>query len=62
MLSQAEADAFTVYTSNTFKDTGRTVPVTVPSGITLGTTSGAPGSDACSGLTVPSYVLPGYGG
>ncbi|MFD6278102.1 glycosyl hydrolase family 28-related protein [Streptomyces sp. NPDC060209] len=61
VLSQTEANAFTVYASNSYQDTGGTVPVTVPAGITLAPVAGAPATDACSGLTVPSYALPAYG-
>ncbi|MEV6055124.1 glycosyl hydrolase family 28-related protein [Streptomyces sp. NPDC052107] len=60
-LRQSEADAFTVYTSNTFSDTGQTVPISAPAGIILNATPGSPATDACSGLTVPSYSLPAYG-
>lgn len=59
-MTQAEADAFTIYTSNTYADNGQTVPISVP-GITKTATPGAPAVNACSGLTVPSYNLPAYG-
>lgn len=62
MLSQTEADAITVYASNSYQDTGGTVPVTVPAGITLAPVAGAPASDACGGLTAPSYAARAYGG
>ncbi len=62
VLSQTEADAITVYASNSYQDTGGTVPVTVPAGITLAPVAGAPASDACGGLTAPSYAARAYGG
>ncbi|MET7542504.1 glycosyl hydrolase family 28-related protein [Streptomyces sp. NPDC005507] len=61
VLTQTELDAFTSHTSNTYSDNGQSVPITVPSGLTAHTDSGAPATDSCSGLTVPSYTIPAYG-
>lgn len=60
-LQQSEADAFTIYTSNVFSDTGNTVPITVPAGITLTAATGGPAVDTCAGLSIPQYSLPNYG-
>ncbi|WP_435134799.1 hypothetical protein [Actinacidiphila sp. bgisy144] len=53
-------DGIAVSTTNTYGDTGQSVPVTVPAGLTADVVSGGTAPASCSGLTVPTYTVPGY--